>query len=125
MHETGVCRNIVETVERFAQLHGARTVRRVHIVLGEIHDVVPDILCGAFAWMARGTVAEGAELVIDRVPFSVKCQDCGCVYRLDGNDRSTWPCHECGSMNYRLYTGREFTIDAIEIEVGDRETVAC
>ena len=119
MHETGVCRSIVETVETFALSHGASSVKEVHVTLGEVHDVVPEILCGAFEWMARGTVAEGAKMVIDRVPFTVKCQCCGNVYRLDGNDESTWPCPECGRRDYRLHTGREFRIDSIEIGFGE------
>lgn len=116
MHETGVCRSIVETVEAFALRAGASKVTEVHITLGEIHDVVPDILCGAFKWMARGTVVEGAEMVIERVPFTVECQNCGCIYRLDGNRRETWPCPECHEKDYRLHSGREFTIDYIGIE---------
>ena len=68
MHETGVCRDIVETVEMSALRGHAKRVVEVRLKLGEVHDVVPEILSGAFEWMARGTVAEGARLVIERVP---------------------------------------------------------
>lgn len=116
MHETGVCRSIVETVEHFALAGHAKRVKTVRIKLGEVHDVVPEILIGAFGWMARGTVAEGAEMVIERIPFTVKCELCGEVYRLDVHDERTWDCPACHQRAYHLHTGREFLIDAIEIE---------
>jgi hydrogenase nickel incorporation protein HypA/HybF len=115
MHETGVCRSIVETVEQFALAHGATSVKSVHITMGAMHDIVPDILEGAFAWMAQGTVVEGAQMVIERIPFTVKCQRCGEVYELDGRDEDTWSCPACHARDYRLNTGREFMIDEIEI----------
>ena len=77
MHETGVCRDIVETVEMSALRGHAKRVVEVRLKLGEVHDVVPEILAGAFEWMARGTVVEGAKLVIERVPFTVQCEACG------------------------------------------------
>lgn len=116
MHETGVCRSIVETVEEYAIMNHAKRVVEVRLRLGEVHDVVPEILCGAFEWMARGTVVEGAKMVIERVPFTVRCEDCGNVYRLDATDEATWHCPECSSRRYHLHTGREFLIDSIEVE---------
>lgn len=116
MHETGVCRDIVETVEMSALAGHAKKVVEVRLKLGEVHDVVPEILSGAFGWMSRGTVAEGARLVIERVPFTVQCEDCGHIFRLDTADERTWRCPECASRNYRLHTGREFLIDTIEVE---------
>lgn len=116
MHETGVCRHIVETVEQCALEGHAKRVTRVCLELGEVHDIVPEILAGAFEWMCRGTVAEGCELVIERVPFTVRCQCCGEVYRLDYLDETTWPCPLCQARDYRLHTGREFSIKSIEVE---------
>ena len=116
MHETGVCRSIVETVEEHAIMNHAKRVIEVRIKLGEVHDVVPEILCGAFEWMSRGTVVEGAKMVIERVPFTVECEDCGTIYRLDSNDQRTWDCPTCGKRHYPLHAGREFLIDSIQVE---------
>ena len=127
MHETGVCRSIVETVERYALMSHAKRVKTVNIVLGEVHDIVPEILVGAFEWMCRGTVAEGAEMRIRRVPFTVCCQECGEVFGLDCHDESTWVCPACHARDYRLNTGREFSIESIEVEgfaPGEEDTTA-
>ncbi len=116
MHETGVCRSIVDTVERYALMGHAKKVKSVDIVLGEVHDIVPEILVGAFEWMCRDTVAEGAVMNIERVPFTVKCAQCGEVFRLDSHDESTWVCPTCHARDYHLHTGREFQIKSIEVE---------
>ena len=63
MHETGVCRHIVDTVECYALEGHAKRVTKVNLELGEVHDIVPEILAGAFEWMCCGTVAEGCEPV--------------------------------------------------------------
>ena len=94
----------------------AKRVVEVRLKLGEVHDVVPEILAGAFEWMARGTVVEGAKLVIERVPFTVQCEACGHIFRLDALDEATWHCPECASRRYHMHTGREFLIDAIEVQ---------
>lgn len=116
MHETGVCRSIVDTVEQYALMAHAKRVKTVNIELGEVHDIVPEILVGAFNWMCRDTIAEGAAMHIERVPFTVECQRCGKVYRLDYVDSRTWACPVCAERDYRLKTGREFSIVSIEIE---------
>ena len=116
MHETGVCRHIVDTVERYALAGHAKRVTKVNLELGEVHDIVPEILQGAFEWMCRGTVAEGCQMVIERVPFTVLCQSCGEIYRLDYLDEKTWRCPVCQARDYRLHTGREFSITSIEVE---------
>lgn len=116
MHETGVCRHIVDTVERYALEGHAKRVTKVNLELGEVHDIVPEILAGAFEWMCCSTVAEGCELVIECVPFTVRCRCCGKVYRLDYLDEATWGCPACGQRDYQLHTGREFSIKSIEVE---------
>ena len=116
MHETGVCRSIVDTVERYAIANHAKRVLEVKLVLGEIHDVVPEILADAFEWMCKGGVAEGAHMIIERVPFTVRCQTCGEVYPIDYRNEATWGCPACGKRDYRLNTGREFSIASITVE---------
>ena len=116
MHETGVCRSIVDTVERYAIANNAKRVVEVKLVLGEVHDIVPEILADAFEWMCKGGVAEGAKMTIERVPFTVRCQACGEVYPIDYRNEATWDCPACGKRDYRLNTGREFSIASITVE---------
>ena len=117
MHEMGVTRDIVDAVLDFAGKAGATEVRSVYLTIGWARDIVESLLIGAFDYMAKGTVAEHADLVITRVPFTVCCKECGLVCPIDVRDETTWPCPACGKRDYRLNSGMEFSIDKIEIAV--------
>lgn len=114
MHEMGVTRSLVDTVVAEAQRRGAVEVRTVFLRIGFARDIVDEILDGCFKWMARGTILEGCELVIERVPFTVRCNRCGTVYPLDVHDEGTWACPCCHERDYKLNTGMEFQIAGIE-----------
>lgn len=114
MHEMGVTRSLVDAVVEEAARRGATGVRTVFLRIGFGRDIVDEILDGCFKWMAHGTLLEGCELVIERVPFTVRCKECGTVYPLDVHREETWPCPCCRSRNYEINSGMEFQIAGIE-----------
>lgn len=122
MHEMGVTRSLVDAVEDHARRFGATGVRTVYLRIGFARDIVDEILDGCFKWMARGTVAEGCELVIERVPFTVRCNGCGQVYSLDVRNDATWPCPFCEAKDYVLNTGMEFMITSIEFSFDEESS---
>jgi hydrogenase nickel incorporation protein HypA/HybF len=126
MHELGLARSIVDTIVGSAEMSGAKQVKRVYMSIGCARDVVPDLMEIAFEHLTRGTIAEGAELVITRVPVAGRCKECGMVFPIDLFDNSTWKCPMCGSNDYELFRGREFDIDRIEVvrEVEEKADVA-
>ena len=115
MHEMALTRNVVDIGVAEAERVGASGVRSVQLTIGYARDIVEDIFEKMFAWMARGTVAENAELTIVRVPVTVRCNKCGRVYPIDVLDDSTWPCPSCHLRDYRLNTGMEFSVNRIEV----------
>ena len=121
MHEMGVTREIVDTVVESAEKAGASRVKEVRLTIGYARDVVDTIMESMFRFLARGTIAEGAELVITRVPFTVRCDDCGLVHPIDVHKEETWACPVCHSRSYKLASGMEFRIDAIEAEFASGE----
>ena len=126
MHEMALTRNVVDVVVEAAKEAGAAEVRAVHLTIGYMRDIVEDIFERCFAYMARGTVAEKAELVITRVPFTVRCNKCDFVYHIDVYDENTWVCSSCGEKDYKLNSGMEFFINNIEIIKADAPGVgAC
>ena len=83
---------------------------------GVLHDVVEELIPGLFRHLARGTAAEGAKLVIRRVPAVVICNQCGTPFPIDVHDSATWTCPHCKAhKDYRLYSGNEFKVDRIEV----------
>ena len=114
MHELGYTRDVVDTVVGAAELNGAHEVRSVHLNIGEVRDIVDDLFRGCFTYLARGTVAEGAEVVINRIPLSMHCRLCDDLFHADVY-AGTVNCPSCGKHDYEVKTGMEFSIDHIEV----------
>ncbi|MCD7818764.1 MAG: hydrogenase maturation nickel metallochaperone HypA [Lachnospiraceae bacterium] len=116
MHEMALVRKVVDIVLEKAEAVGASEVCAVHLAIGESRDIVEEYFEGLFKYLARGTIAENAELVIYRIPYTVRCNQCGCVFPLNVFDKTTWKCPACkAERDYKLNTGMEFVIKNIEI----------
>ncbi|WP_172623501.1 hydrogenase maturation nickel metallochaperone HypA/HybF [Arabiibacter massiliensis] len=116
MHEMALVHGVVDAVLEHAEVIGAREVTAVHLTIGEGRDVVESFMQGLFAFLARGTVAERAELVVNRTPYAVRCNQCAAVFPINVRDSSTWKCPQCGvERDYQLHTGMEFMINDIQI----------
>lgn len=117
MHEMSLTRSLVDMVLEEAEAAGATEVRTVYLALGDLRDIVEELFDGMFAFMAKGTLAERAKLVITRAPFTVKCNCCKHIYHIDEHDSSTWSCSQCKERDYVLNSDMEFSIKAIELVV--------
>ncbi len=119
MHEMSLVRPVMEAVLDACEGNPIKSVKTVHLTIGAMHDVVDEYIPGLFQFLARGTIAEHADVIIERVPMRVRCNQCGEIWEIDVRDDSTWVCPRCGvRQDYRLFTGNEFRIDSIEVEAG-------
>ena len=115
MHEMALVRNVVNIVTEEAEVAGAARVTKVHIVLGEGRDVVEDYFESLFQFLARGTVAEKAQVILHKKPYMVRCHACGSEFHLIPIDKRTWTCPNCGVYkDYELVSGMKFYISKIE-----------
>ena len=114
MHEMALTRDVVDIVVNEAEKAGAHRVNAVYLTIGYARDIVDELFEKCFAYLARGTVAQGAELVLERTPLMVRCDSCGAVYHPDVFGAKAHPCPCCGSKGYTLRSGYEFAIDRIE-----------
>lgn len=118
MHEITATRNILSLVLAEASRAGASRVTRVHLKTGEWSTIEPDCVDFYFGVLARGTPAEGAELIIERIPVRYRCGDCGRQYApTDGR----YTCPACSSASGELIMGRELFIDSIEVAHADTD----
>ena len=127
MHEMSLMSNVVHMVLEECAQANVRKVTAIHLTIGEQRDVVVEYAQGLLRHLARGTVAQDATLVVRRVPFTVRCIECGNIFAINTRDPATWSCPRCGAhQRYRIFSGHEFKIDSIEVELehDDRERVA-
>lgn len=116
MHEMSLLRPTVDLVLQECEKAGVTRVSAVYLTVGVLRDVIEDYMEGLFQHLARGTAAEGAKLVIRRVPAVVICNQCGTPFPIDVRDSATWSCPHCKAhKDYRLYSGNEFKVDRIEV----------
>lgn len=92
MHEMALVRNVVDIVVEQAEKSGAAEVKTVYLTIGQGRDVVVEYLDGLFQFLARGTVAEHAELVVQTTPMTVKCNQCGFIFPINVFKQETWVC---------------------------------
>jgi hydrogenase nickel incorporation protein HypA/HybF len=105
---------LAEAVVAVAEVHAnGRRVTGVELEVGRLRQVVPEALSFSFELVARGTVAEGAELVIDEVPVRLICRSCG-----SATEPEAFPfaCARCGGLDVEVTDGEQFQVIALELE---------
>ena len=95
MHELSVTRQIFEVVLRHAEKNGANKVILVNLEIGDLCDMEPEWLQRYFDHLAKGTIAEGAELRAERKPASFRCDGCGHVFTVRFREVERVVCPEC------------------------------
>ncbi|AWK89716.1 hydrogenase maturation nickel metallochaperone HypA [Azospirillum thermophilum] len=113
MHEMALCESLLQAMEEAGRSNGFHRVRRVRLEIGRFAGVEVEALRFGFDVVMRGSLAEGAELVVLEMPGQAWCFDC-CEtvplgHRLD-------PCPRCGGERLRPNGGTEMTIKDLEVE---------
>lgn len=105
MHELGVIKNLVSAAERLSKANGVSRLGYIKVDVGEFSGVVAQYMEKLWDIGTRDTICEGAELIINAIPGTVKCLECGEEYPLmesaDQNDDKP-RCPKCGSTRFDL-----------------------
>jgi len=115
VHELGLLRGVVATVEKAARDNDATKVRAVGLRVGTFGDAVPEALDGAWPLAIAGTSLEGAELVIEEVAATVWCPRCQAAQPIDEFYALT--CPVCGTPTGQLLSGREFEVTFADMDL--------
>jgi hydrogenase nickel incorporation protein HypA/HybF len=114
MHELSLAQSIVEIVQQYAPDHQGKTVKSVKLKVGELAGVVVDSLDFCFAAITAGTPLQGVALEFERVPFTLRCNNCGKSFE---SEYGVVVCPECGVGDTKVVGGTEMQV--VEIEVDD------
>jgi len=112
MHELSVCQALVQQLESVSAANGGGVVELVRLRIGPLSGVEAPLLQRAFPLAAAGTVAEGAELIIDIANVVVHCNDCG--VRSDALPNRML-CGACNSFRVRMVSGDEMLLESVEL----------
>ena len=113
MHELAICQALMSQIEAIAEERKASNVVSIVIGMGPLSGVEAQLLQHAYPVASAGTVAEGAELVIENLPVRVECTQCG-------SESDALPnklvCKQCGDWRTTLISGDELMLMSVELE---------
>lgn len=113
MHELSVTQGILDIVIDEAKKHNVQHVCSIKLMVGNLSGVMPQLIQDYFDLLTVGTVAEGAKLIVERVPAAIKCEKCGVESIIE---KFRLKCPQCDSIEVKITAGKEFYIDSMEVE---------
>jgi hydrogenase nickel incorporation protein HypA/HybF len=117
MHELSIAEGLLRAVLRELERQPAEArLKSVRVVMGELHQIVPDYLEHAYRLLGEDTPAAGSLLRLETRPVSVRCRACG----VTGPIRAPFfSCGACASTDIEVVAGKELFLDALELEFPD------
>lgn len=115
VHELAIAQHLAQVVESHAREAEADRVVAVDLKLGSQSHVDDDSLRFHFDLLTQdnGSLCEGAEIRVRRVPMRLRCASCGTDYTPEGAD---YRCPDCNGLGELQDVGDEITLEAIEVE---------
>lgn len=113
MHELSVCLSILDQVRSIAAERNADRVERIELRIGPLSGVEADLLRNAWPMASAGTIAVGADLLIDEADIVVRCGTCKAETPALAN---RLVCGECGDFRTTVISGDEMILQRVELE---------
>ena len=112
MHELSVCQELIDQVEAIAREENAVQVVVIHLGIGPLSGVEPQLLEQAFDVARAGSIASEAQLLIDSLPVRVSCRKCG---QITDALPARLVCGSCGDWHTKVVSGDELLISQVEL----------
>ncbi|MFX1256752.1 MAG: hydrogenase maturation nickel metallochaperone HypA [Promethearchaeota archaeon] len=122
MHEFSFAYNIFKIAEATAIKHNAIKITEVYLEVGELTLIVPELLKQSFKMATTGSIAEGANLIIEKVPGKIKCRECGEISTVTLSEDAyltglqLFQCKHCKSKNTEIIEGKKANVKNIKIQ---------
>ncbi len=115
MHELQVTHRILDVVLRHAQANGANKVVSIHLKIGELSDLENEWIQKYFNHISKDTLAQNAELKIERAPVVMKCDHCEYEFEINVRQLKDNQCPKCANKKCTLISGSEYNIKSLEV----------
>jgi hydrogenase nickel incorporation protein HypA/HybF len=120
MHELTAAQEIVDAAVSVAKENNAKRIKRVSVEIGQLAFIPKEHFEDAFSISAKGTMADGAELLVKIVPARYKCTACGAsgALKVEGHhhDAPEVHCPKCGA-HVALEGSNKVIATSIKVEV--------
>ncbi len=115
MHELPVTERILDVALKHASGNDVNKIVRIHLRIGELTDLEDEWIQHYFDFLSKGTLAEKAELVIERAPIVVECVSCDHSFEISKKELGEVVCPECNEKRPRLKSGKEYFVKNMEV----------
>ncbi|MHA1105095.1 MAG: hydrogenase maturation nickel metallochaperone HypA [Promethearchaeota archaeon] len=122
MHEFSFAYQIFKVAEATALKYNSNKITEVYLEIGELTLIVPELLKQSFKMATSGSIAEGAELIIEVIPGHIKCRECGKTSTVSLSEESNltglqlFQCKHCESKNTEIIDGKKANVRNIKIQ---------
>ena len=122
MHEFSFAYNIFKVAEATAIKYNAKKISEVYLEIGELTLIVPELLKKSFEMATTGSIAEGAELIIELTPGKIKCRECNKISTVTLSEESyltglqLFQCQHCQSKDTEIVEGKKANVKNIKIQ---------
>jgi hydrogenase nickel incorporation protein HypA/HybF len=113
MHELAITQSMLDIVLEKAKESGARKVGAINLVIGELSGFVEESVRFYFDFLAKNTIAEGADLNFKPVSPRARCRSCDKPFEIKELD---WSCPQCRGSDIEITAGKELFIESIDVE---------
>lgn len=115
MHELPVTESILTIVLKHAENNDVKRIVTIYLSVGELSDLEDEWMQKYFEYLSKGTLAEGAQLRIERIPITMQCTACSEVFYINKKDLDAIRCPKCNEEKCTLTAGREYYIKNMEV----------
>ena len=112
MHEMAIAEGILNIAFDYAEQNNASKITKITLKIGDMSGVELEALNMSFDVLIKGTIAEGAELIVNRIPIIGQCNKCGKEFHIE---QYNFFCPECDGVLI-LKSGRELQVESLDME---------
>jgi hydrogenase nickel incorporation protein HypA/HybF len=113
MHEVSVCESILKTIEAELDKSDLKNVREIHLKIGVLSAIEPEILRHVFKYMIIDTEFEHAQLFAEQTMVTAQCENCGHIFKVE---KYIFICTKCGEAVSNITEGKELLINKIILQ---------
>lgn len=114
IHELAITESLLKIVLKHAEDNNAEKVVSVQLQVGEMRDITEEWMQRYFDYLSKGTMAEGAKIMIRTIPVTFRCE--GCAHLFSADIRKGDPvCPLCSGRRGQVTGGNEFLIVSIGV----------
>lgn len=115
MHELPVIQSILDICLKHARMNEVKKIIAIELQVGEMSDLEPEWMQTYFDAFSKGTLAEGGQLRIEKIPVVFRCDACAHSFSVSIRKESEIICPKCKAKKHSMVSGREYYVGNMEV----------